>query len=95
MMSSIHVAGNFKLKMTTVLNKGHHLYGQVYGWGHSVSSFLKINTRYMYGPVHEVSILIASVRSEGSGESENGRLTRAFAACIHNGWMKMKAQPKI
>ena len=36
-----------------------------------------------YGSIHETSVLIASVRSEGSGETAHVRsLARAFAARI-------------
>ena len=40
---------------------------------------------HMDGPVHEISLLLASASSEGSGESAHmRRLARAFAARIHN-----------
>ena len=49
---------------------------------------------FMYGRVHEISILSASARNEGSDVSAHMRtLVRAFAARIHEVWMK--AQTKI
>ena len=45
-------------------------------------------TPRIYGPVHEFSLLIPSMSSEGSGESAHmHRLTRAFAARINKVWM--------
>ena len=54
------------------MNIEHHLYGQVYHWG--AQCFLVSWKSIHVCPVREVSILIASVSSEGSGESKNGRL---------------------
>ena len=46
---------------------------------------LSSNRLHMDGPVHEISVLLASASSEGSGESAHmRRLARAFAARIHN-----------
>ena len=40
------------------------------------------------GPVHEISTLIISASSEGSGKSvQSHRLARAFAAHTHKVWM--------
>ena len=41
-----------------------------------------------FTPVHEISVLVASAGSEGSGVSAHmRRLTRAFASRMHKVWM--------
>ena len=46
---------------------------------------LSCNRLHMEGAVHEISLLLASASSKGSGESAHmRRLARAFAARIHN-----------
>ena len=46
--------------------------------------------------MHGISVLIASVSSEGSGESAHmRRFARAFAADILKVWMLMTAQTKV
>ena len=48
------------------------------------------------GPVREISVLIASANSEGSGEpAQMHSLARDFASRMHLIWVHMKALAKI
>ena len=52
--------------------------------------------KLIYESAHEISVLYIFVSNECSGEpAQMCRLTRAFAACIHKVWVKMKTQTKF
>ena len=50
----------------------------------------------VYELAHAILVCISLSSKEGSGEPvPMHRLTRAFPACKHNVWMKMKAHTKL
>ena len=52
--------------------------------------------KLLYESAHEISVLCIFVSNECSGESaQMRRLTRAFTACIHKVWVKMKTRIKV